>query len=81
MRRSRWVSPSCTTPEATIAIRQLDGKAARIPIVALTASALPTERERCFASGMDDYIAKPATDEQLAGVVGRWRINESDNAA
>jgi signal transduction histidine kinase/ActR/RegA family two-component response regulator len=67
--------------EATIAIRQLDGKAARIPIVALTASALPTERERCFASGMDDYIAKPATYEQLAGVVGRWLINESDNAA
>ena len=67
--------------EATVAIRQLDGTAVRVPIVALTASALPEERDRCFAVGMDDYIAKPATFEALARVVGRWLLNESDNAA
>jgi signal transduction histidine kinase/ActR/RegA family two-component response regulator len=73
--------------EATVAIRRLAGVQGRVPIVALTASALPSERDRCFAAGMDDYIAKPATVEELERVVRRWLIDEpsepaaSDNAA
>jgi signal transduction histidine kinase/ActR/RegA family two-component response regulator len=61
--------------EATVAIRQLRGAPARIPIVALTASALPSERDRCLAAGMNDYIAKPATIDDLSRVVGRWLID------
>ena len=44
----------------------------RLPIVALTASALEGDRERCLDAGMDDYLAKPFVREQLASLLGRW---------
>jgi CheY-like chemotaxis protein len=45
---------------------------ARTPIVALTANAMDGDRERGLAAGMDDYLAKPFTREQLAGMISRW---------
>ena len=57
--------------EATAAIRQLPGPMSRIPIVAVTAAALEGERERCLAAGMDDYLSKPTTLQQLATVLRR----------
>jgi CheY-like chemotaxis protein len=67
----------CQMPEldglaATMAIRQLRGPAARTPIIGLTAYATPTDRERCLASGMDDYLAKPFRPEDLTSVLQRW---------
>ena len=44
----------------------------RVPVVALTAHALPADRERCLAAGMDDYVVKPYSSETLASVVARW---------
>ncbi|HKQ61676.1 MAG TPA: response regulator [Candidatus Polarisedimenticolaceae bacterium] len=44
----------------------------RTPIVALTASALVGERERCTAAGMDDYATKPLRHHDLEQVVSRW---------
>jgi len=41
-------------------------------IVALTASVLPEERERCLAVGMDDYVAKPFSHQDLRAVLERW---------
>jgi CheY-like chemotaxis protein len=40
-------------------------------IIAMTANAMPEEREACFAAGMDDYVAKPIRPEKLAAVLGR----------
>jgi len=45
--------------EATAAIRSADGPNRATPIVALTASVLAHERERCFAVGMNEYMTKP----------------------
>jgi CheY-like chemotaxis protein len=58
--------------EATRAIRALPGAAARVPIVALTASALTSDRDRCFEAGMNAFLAKPVDHARLAEALGRW---------
>ena len=54
---------------ATAAIRALDGAAARVPIIAMTAAAMPDDVERCLAAGMDAHIAKPMDLTALLGAV------------
>ena len=53
--------------EATGRIRQLNQR--QPVIVAVTAHALVGDRERCLAAGMDDYLSKPFTAEQLITIV------------
>jgi CheY-like chemotaxis protein len=43
-------------------------------IVAMTAHALPEDRARCIASGMDDYITKPFKLDTLQEVLARWKF-------
>ena len=67
----------CQMPEmdgydATLAIRASGAPYAAIPIVAMTAAALSTDRDRCFAVGMNDYISKPVQQEDLAAILARW---------
>ncbi|CAM2064110.1 MASE1 domain-containing protein [Sulfidibacter corallicola] len=51
--------------EATKQIRAMEQGRSHIPIVALTANAMPEDRAQCLASGMDDFLAKPVRSGQL----------------
>jgi two-component system sensor histidine kinase/response regulator len=58
--------------EATAVIRSRESSERRTPICALTANAMAGDRERCLASGMDDYISKPVSIDKLQAAVERW---------
>lgn len=62
--------------EATRTLRALGQKGslhlARLPVIALTASAIQGDREKCMASGMDDYLSKPFSPDDLSRVLERW---------
>ena len=56
--------------EATREIRQRARR--RPPIVAMTARAMSGDRALCLEAGMDDYIAKPISFEELAAVLRKY---------
>jgi signal transduction histidine kinase/ligand-binding sensor domain-containing protein/ActR/RegA family two-component response regulator len=58
--------------QATQEIRSLGEDSSSIPIVAVTANAFQSERERCFSSGMDDYLTKPVDKDRLKEALRRW---------
>jgi signal transduction histidine kinase/CheY-like chemotaxis protein len=53
--------PEMTGLQATTQIRREEATGAHVPIVAMTASAMSEERDRCLAAGMDDFISKPVS--------------------
>ncbi len=59
---------------AVRAIRAMEGPAARLPVVALTAHAMPGDRERYIGLGMNDYLAKPIAPKALAAALERATI-------
>ena len=67
----------CRMPEVdgytcTVRIRQLDDARKDIPIIAVTACVLPGDREKCLESGMNDFLGKPFTLDQLNQKIHDW---------
>jgi two-component system, sensor histidine kinase and response regulator len=60
------------TREASIAAESQVAPPPHVPIVALTANAMDGDRERCLVVGMDDYLAKPYSRQQLEDALARW---------
>jgi CheY-like chemotaxis protein len=60
--------------EATRQIRKMETEAGRskTPIVALSGYSVAEGRERCLAAGMDDYLPKPFTVDQLKEIITKW---------
>jgi CheY-like chemotaxis protein len=68
----------CQMPEvdgyqlATIVREREEREGGHVPIIAMTAHALPGDRERCLSSGMDDYVSKPVQRRDLEAALQRW---------
>jgi CheY-like chemotaxis protein/nitrogen-specific signal transduction histidine kinase len=58
--------------EATRKLRERRDYLATIPIIAMTANAMQGDRERCIETGMNDYIAKPVSIDELTALLDRW---------
>lgn len=58
--------------EATKKIRELGGKFESLPIIAMTANVMSSDRERATKAGMDDHIGKPIRVEEMFGTMAKW---------
>lgn len=72
-----WRMPRLDGVTATKRIRQAELDRSpegerRVPIVALTAHALPGDRSRCLSAGMDDYLCKPVSRRNLDLMLTKW---------
>ena len=87
-RRPAVVLMDCHMPgvdgfEATQRIRAEESALGlpRVPIIAVTANALPDDRARCLDAGMDDYLAKPFTVQDLRAMLGKHLAAPADRSA
>jgi CheY-like chemotaxis protein len=57
-------------------IREFEGPRSHTPIIAMTAHALPEDRQRCLDAGMDDYVTKPIDPKKVFEVIDVWGVRE-----
>jgi len=68
--------------EATQEIRSREkSTGARVSIIAMTANTMPGDRERCLRSGMDDYLGKPISKNELQKVVAKYHPSRAAKPA
>ncbi|HSC81517.1 MAG TPA: response regulator, partial [Chitinolyticbacter sp.] len=58
--------------DGLMATREIRSAGHALPIVAMTANAMESDRQRCLDAGMNDYLAKPIEPEQLWQALHRW---------
>ncbi|WP_286258630.1 ATP-binding protein [Pseudoalteromonas apostichopi] len=71
--------PVLDGPQATVLIRKIPAYE-DTPIIALTANVLEADKQRCFAAGMSDFIAKPIDYQCVKTVLFKWCFNENDRS-
>ena len=64
--------------EALRAIRRLDGPIARLPVIAVTADAMPGDREKHLAAGFSESLSKPLTIARLEDALANYRLSPAD---
>ena len=64
-----WNMPGMSGMETARAVRKMNGRMSSVPIIAVTADAMPGEREAMLASGMNEFITKPLRAEALKAVI------------
>jgi two-component system, sensor histidine kinase and response regulator len=52
---------------------RLDGRFEALPVIAMTAHAMASDRQRCLGAGMDDYFTKPVKVEQIQAMIEKWK--------
>ena len=70
--------PNMDGLEATRKIRAMGAKTEKLPIIALTANAFDDDRNACFDSGMNDFMTKPVSAEELTAMVETWTKKKTD---
>lgn len=66
--------PNLNGYEATQKIRQMQEETSPLPIIALTASALPGEKEKCLQAGLNDYATKPLDKKILLNLLSKYLL-------
>ena len=73
--------PNMDGLEATRKIRAMSNVSKGLPIIALTANAFDDDRNACFDSGMNDFMTKPVSAEELSEMVKTWTKNLAERNA
>lgn len=56
-----------------------DSRLARVPVIAITALAMPRDRERCLEAGANEYISKPVLLKELVSLIQAMMISRVDS--